>query len=88
MTCTPYPSLYAGLSQPALQDALTKAQNALIQLRSGSRGVTFSYDQGSGTKSVTYTPATMEGLVQLIRDLQAELGIIPRARRRLRFTYR
>ncbi|MES2035101.1 MAG: gpW family head-tail joining protein [Pseudomonadota bacterium] len=83
-----YPSLYAGLPQQQLQDALTKAQAALIELNSGARGVSFSYDQGSGTKSVTYTPATREGLTSLIRDLQAELGIIPRARRPMRLIYR
>ncbi len=82
------PSLYSGMSQQALQAALTAAQQALIQLGTGAKGVTFSYAQGDGSKSVTFTPATREGLVSLIRDLQAELGIISRPRRSMRFNYR
>jgi hypothetical protein len=87
MSCR-YPSLYEGLSQQALQAALTAAQNALIQLNTGAKGVTFSYAQGDGVKTVTYTPASREGLVNFIREMQAALGIIPRARRVMRFIYR
>lgn len=88
MTCSPYPGLYAGLSQATLQANLTKAQNALLALNTGTKGITFSYAQGDGVKAVTYTQADRGALTNLIRELQAALGIIPRARRVMRFTYR
>lgn len=82
------PSLYAGMDRTVLQAALTKAQQALIDLQNGSKGVTFSYGQGDGIKTVSYTPATLQNLVALIRDLQAELGIIRHARPRTRLVFR
>ncbi|MBN9096070.1 MAG: phage head-tail adapter protein [Pandoraea pnomenusa] len=72
----------------AVQQALTNAQAALIQLQSGQKGVSFSYAQGDGTKSVTYQQADIAALTALIRQLQQQLGIIPRARRSFRFVYR
>lgn len=88
MTCAPYPSLYAGLSPTALQAALSKAQQALLDLNTGAKGVSFSYTQGDGSKTVTFTQADRGALTNLIRELQAALGVIPRARRVMRFTYR
>lgn len=88
MSSCRYPSLYQGMARSALQAALTSAQNALIQLNSGAKLVSATYSQADGVKTTAFTPATREGLVSMIRDLQAELGIIPRARRTLRFIYR
>jgi gpW len=74
-------SVFAGMSPTALQTALTNAQNALIALQSGSQVVTLSYGEGVGTKHVQYRAPEIGGLVQLINELQACLGLRRRARR-------
>ncbi|AKM29271.1 phage head-tail adapter protein [Pandoraea faecigallinarum] len=84
----PNTSIFAGMPTAAVQQALANAQAALIQLQSGQKGVSFSYAQGDGTKSVTYQQADIAALTALIRQLQQQLGIIPRARRSFRFVYR
>ncbi|GJG92846.1 gpW family protein [Cupriavidus pauculus] len=84
----PTTSIFAGMSQAALQKALSDAQAALIALQTGSKGVSFSYTQGDGAKTVTYQQADIGALTALIRQLQQQLGIIPRARRRIGFVYR
>ncbi|MCP1290924.1 gpW family protein [Chromobacterium sp. S0633] len=80
----PNTSLLAGLSTAALQQALQDAQQAYIDLSTGAKGESFSYTQGDGAKSVTYTRANIGQLQMLIRQLQQQLGIIPRARRAIR----
>jgi hypothetical protein len=84
---TPRPSIFAGMQQTALQLALINAQTALIQLQSGAKGVSFTYAQGDGTRSVTYTQTNIGDLTALIRQLQQQLGIIRHARRPVRFAY-
>lgn len=42
------------MTDEQLRDALQKAQQAYIDLTTGSRGVSFSYTQGDGTRSVSY----------------------------------
>lgn len=81
-------SLLSGRSKEQLQKDLGNAQNAYIALASGAQGESFTYAQGDGNRSVTYTRANIGQLVILIRQLQAELGIIPTARRRIRFVYK
>ena len=81
-------SLLAGAMTPAqLQDALAKAQQAYFDLAAGARGVSFSYTQGDGTRSVSYQQASMADLMALIQLLQAQLGIVPRPRRPMRFRF-
>ncbi|WP_227105164.1 gpW family protein [Chromobacterium rhizoryzae] len=80
----PNTSLLAGMSTAALQQALQDAQQAYIDLSTGAKGESFSYTQGDGAKSVTYTRANIGQLQMLIRQLQQQLGIIPRARRAIR----
>nr|WP_265087762.1 phage portal protein [Klebsiella quasipneumoniae] len=46
--------LAGGMTDEQLRDALQKAQQAYIDLTTGSRGVSFSYTQGDGTRSVSY----------------------------------
>ncbi|BDD90877.1 hypothetical protein PanNE5_03170 [Pandoraea sp. NE5] len=82
------PSIFAGMSQTALQQALSNAQSALIELQTGAKGVTFSYTQGDGTRAVTYQQTDIAALTALIRQLQQELGIVCQARRPIRFVYR
>lgn len=73
-------SVFAGMSSAVLQAALNSAQTALIALQSGQQVVTVSYGEGVGNKSVTYKAPDMGGLVQLINELQAQLGLRRRAR--------
>ncbi|MGV8002828.1 gpW family head-tail joining protein [Photorhabdus temperata subsp. temperata] len=84
----PKTSLLAGaMTREQLQDALTKAQQAYIDLASGQRGVSFSYTQGDGTRSVSYQQSSMADLMALIQLLQAQLGIVARPRRPVRFRF-
>lgn len=74
-------SVFAGMSQTALQGALNSAQSALIALQTGTQAVTVSYGEGNGTKHVQYRVPDIGGLVQLIGELQACLGLRRHARR-------
>jgi hypothetical protein len=77
----PSTSIFAGLDTTTLQTWLTSAQTALVELQTGSKVATVSYTQGDGSKSVSYTRAEIGSLIMLIRQLQAQLGIICRPRR-------
>ena len=81
-------SILAGRSPAQLQADLAAAQQAYIDLSTGAKGESFSYTQGDGAKSVTYTRANLPALVALIRELQAQLGLIRRPRRPIRFLFR
>lgn len=84
----PNSSLLAGaMTRAQLLAALTAAQQAYIELSSGAKGVSFSYAQGDGTRSVTYQKTDIGQLMNLIQLLQAQLGIVGRPRRTLRFRY-
>ena len=74
------PSVFAGMTPDQLQAALTSAQTALIELRSGSQVTTVQYSQGEGSRSVTYSKARAGDLVQMITELQTCLGIRPARR--------
>jgi len=84
----PNSSLLAGALTPAqLQAALTTAQQAYLELAAGAKGVSFSYSQGDGNRSVSYQQTDIGQLTSLIQLLQAQLGIVTRPRRTLRFRY-
>ncbi|MGV6478784.1 gpW family head-tail joining protein [Pantoea agglomerans] len=84
----PQTSLLAGaMTRAQLQEALTAAQQAYLELSTGSKGVSFSYTQGDGTRSVSYQQTDMGQLMALIQLLQAQLGIVKRPRKTLRFRY-
>ncbi|QWA09800.1 phage head-tail adapter protein [Sodalis ligni] len=80
-------SLLAGMSTAQLQTALANAQQAYLELSTGAKGVSFSYSQGDGPRSVTFTPTTLPQLMALIQLLQAQLGTVTRPRRAIRFRY-
>ncbi|WP_428492152.1 gpW family head-tail joining protein [Rhodopila sp.] len=88
MRFNPRTSIFAGMSNPQLQTALANAQQAYLDLSSGAKVVTVAYAQGDGSKSVTYTAASISNIVMLIKELQAQLGIIRRARAPIRFAFR
>ena len=80
-------SLLAGMSDDQARAALAKAQAAYVDLASGSHGVSFSYTQGDGTRSVSYLQTTLSELLGLIQLLQAYLGIVARPRKPVRFRF-
>lgn len=80
-------SILAGRSTEQLQTDLTAAQDAYIALQSGKRAVSLSYSQGDGSKAVTYTQANVADLVQLIKLLQAQLGIVCDPRRPIKVVF-
>lgn len=81
-------SIFAGMTTAQLQAALSAAQQAYLDLASGAKVVTVSYTQGDGAKSVTYAQTSMANLVALIKQLQAQLGIVQHPRAPIRFVYR
>ncbi|AVF34851.1 gpW family head-tail joining protein [Rahnella sikkimica] len=84
----PNSSLLAGaLTRDQLTAALTTAQQAYLDLSSGAKGVSFSYAQGDGTRAVSYQQTDIAQLTAFIQLLQAQLGIVRRPRRTLRFRY-
>lgn len=84
----PSRSIFAGMPQQQLQEDLNRAQRAYSKLLSGEKEVSLSYTQGDGSKSVTYTQTNMANLVVLIKQLQAQLGIVHAPRRPIRFWFR
>lgn len=83
----PNNSVLAGMTRDQLQEALIAAQAAYVNLMTGQQGVSFSYAQGDGTRSVTYQQTSLPQLMAFIQLLQAQLGIVPRPRRPIRFRY-
>lgn len=79
---TPRINNYTGLPPATLQQWLTEAQQALHDLSTGAKGESFSYTQGDGSKSITYTRANIGQLQQHINELMYALGI--RRRRAIR----
>jgi len=79
-------TIFIGMSRQQLQELLGKAQQAYIELMSGNKGVSFSYTQGDGTRSVTYNQTSAQDLLALIQLLQVELGLAT-GRRAVRFRF-
>lgn len=67
--------LLSGMTNEQLKALLVKAQNAYIELQLGNKGVTFSYTQGDGTRSITYSQTSSAELSALILTIQCQLGI-------------
>ncbi|SUY95331.1 phage head-to-tail joining protein [Citrobacter freundii] len=83
----PNNSVLAGMTRAQLQEALNAAQAAYVNLMTGQQGVSFSYAQGDGTRSVTYQQTSLPQLMAFIQLLQTQLGIASRPRRPIRFRY-
>ncbi|WP_232438323.1 gpW family protein [Burkholderia ubonensis] len=72
------------MSTADMQSRLAALQAAYFDLSSGSKIVTATYNQGDGTKSVTYQQSDIAQIMRSIQTLQKALGIIshyPHARR-------
>ncbi|OTA14090.1 phage head-tail adapter protein [Xenorhabdus vietnamensis] len=78
-------SLLTGMSREQLKTALNTAQQAYIELSTGTKGVSFSYTQGDGTRSVSYQQTSLGDLLALIQAIQTELGITTRRPIRVRY---
>jgi hypothetical protein len=79
---TPRLNNLSGVPPATLQQWLAEAQTALHELSTGAKGESFSYTQGDGSKSVTYTRADLGALQSHILALQYALGM--RRRRAIR----
>ncbi|QCR38955.1 gpW family head-tail joining protein [Nissabacter sp. SGAir0207] len=84
---TPNSGLLAGMSPAQLKKMLADAQTAYGELLMGKKGVSFSYTQGDGTRSVTYQPTSVADVTSLIQQLQKALGMRHSPRRAMRFRY-
>lgn len=78
-------TLLTGMSQEQLKQALNQAQQAYIDLSTGAKGVSFSYTQGDGTRSVSYQQTSLGDLLALIQTIQAMLCISRRRPIRVRY---
>ena len=76
------------MTRPMLQAQLEEAQKAYLALSTGTKAVTLNYTQGAGGKGVTYQQTSLPNLVALIKQLQAQLGIVHRPRSPMRPVYR
>jgi hypothetical protein len=66
-------SILDGVDVGILQSRLASLQQAYLDLSSGARGETYSYTQGEGAKSVTYTRANLGDLTQAILLVQTQI---------------
>lgn len=83
----PSSSLLAGMDTSVLRSNLAAAQQAYLDLSTGAKGESYSYTQGDGSKSVTYTRANLPQLVAAIQLMQAQLGIVQTPRAALSVTF-
>lgn len=72
----------AGMTPEQLKAALAAAQEAYAELLLGNKGVSFSYAQGDGTRSVTFQGTSLANLQMFIRQLQQKLGLCSCSRSR------
>lgn len=83
----PSTSILAGMDDAALQAYLTALQTAYVELSTGAKVSTVSYSQAGGAKSVTFTQTDLTKVTMAIRQVQAQLGLIPSRRRALGVKY-
>ncbi|MDR6850380.1 gpW family head-tail joining protein [Sphingomonas sp. BE137] len=76
MRFDPTKSILAGMDTSVLQARLAQLQQAYLDISSGTKGESYSYTQGDGAKSITYSKANIGQLTMAIRQVQAQLGII------------
>jgi hypothetical protein len=84
---------YQGIPDATIQQWYSQVLLAEVQVASGGKGEAFSYAQGEGSRSVTYTRANLDALIRMKIVLKAELvarGLLTharRARRSIGFSY-
>ncbi|MGY2732379.1 hypothetical protein ACVWYO_000053 [Sphingomonas sp. UYP23] len=83
----PSKSLLAGMDTTILRQRLAQMQQDYLDISSGRKVESAGYAQGDGSKTVKYTAANLDQLSTVIRQLQAQLGIIPSPRRAIGFRF-
>jgi hypothetical protein len=66
---------FASMSRDQLAAWRSRLQEALLGLAAGEKVVNVAYAQGTGSRSVTYTPADENRIRGLIRQLNGALGL-------------
>jgi hypothetical protein len=66
-------SILDGMSVDVLQAKLSVMQQAYLDLSTGAKGESYSYTQGDGSKSVTYTRANISQLTRAILAVQIQI---------------
>lgn len=69
-------SIFDGIDVETLRSRLAEMQQAYFDLMSGQRGESYTYAQGDGNKSVTYTRSNIADLAQAIISLQTQIDIL------------
>jgi hypothetical protein len=69
-------SILEGVSVAQLQTQLSQMQRAYLDLSSGAKGESYSYTQGEGGRSVTYTRTNVADLVQAILGVQRQIDML------------
>lgn len=82
MATTDISSPYYGMTDQQLMAAISAAQQAYIDLRTGKKVVSVSYAQGGGARSATFQQTDMANLRLLIAELQQALNPGVRIKRR------
>jgi hypothetical protein len=82
MATTDISSPYYGMTDQQLMAAISAAQQAYIDLRTGKKVVNVSYAQGGGSRSATFQQTDMANLRLLIAELQQALNPGVRIKRR------
>lgn len=74
-------SILDGIDVTVLQARLDQMQQAYLDLTSGARGESYSYTQGDGSKSVTYTRSNIADLTQAIITVQSQIDLLTTGQR-------
>jgi hypothetical protein len=69
----PRTSILDGVDVGVLQARLAAMQQAYLELTTGDKGASYSYTQGDGAKSVTYSQANIADLTQAIITVQTQI---------------
>lgn len=74
-------TVLAGVDDATLRQWLAEAQAALASLNTGRREVTVIVTGGGQHREVTFDKTSQAQLINWIRMLQTQLGIVPQSRR-------
>jgi hypothetical protein len=77
----PSTSILAGMDTATLQAQLAALQTVYIQLAAGKTVASAAYAQGDGNRAVTYRNTDTALVQSMIRQIQAQLGLIDQPRR-------
>lgn len=88
MAFDPSTSLLAGVDNATAQQWLTQAQAAYVSMQMGRLEASVTYSTPDGMQSVTYAKGDVGALALLIRQLQAQLGLVVTRRRAIGINFR